>query len=199
MSLNKQPKLDAKYWENRYQTNDIRWNLGAVSPPLKTYFDQLTNKSLRILIPGGGNSYEAEYLHYLGFANVFVADLSLTALQNFKNRAPDFPESHLINKNFFDLNGKFDLIIEQTFFCAINPNLRPKYVEKMHNLLLPEGKLIGLLFNCELNADKPPFSGFKKEYVKLFGTKFNIELIEDCYNSHPSRQGRELFIKLALK
>lgn len=30
--------------------------------PLKVYFDQLTNKDLKILIPGGGNSHEAEYL-----------------------------------------------------------------------------------------------------------------------------------------
>ena len=192
-------KLNADYWDNRYKNFDDRWDLGEVSPPLKAYFNQLTNKNLKILIPGGGNSHEAEYLHQSGFANVYVIDVSKTALKNLKKRVPDFPENHLINEDFFKYGEKFDLIIEQTFFCAIHPKLRKNYVEKIESLLLPEGKLVGLLFNCELNSDKPPFAGYKKEYTELFHKKFNIVLMDDCYNSHHSREGRELFIKLTLK
>ena len=192
-------KLDATYWDNRYKKFDDRWDLGEISPPLKAYFDQLTNKNLKILIPGGGNSHEAEYLYKLGFTNIYVVDVSKTAFQNFTKRVPNFPKTHLIHKDFFELTDKFDLIIEQTFFCAINPDLRSKYVEKVYNLLLPEGKLVGLLFNCELNSDKPPFTGYKKEYLELFNKKFKIEIMEECYNSHYTREGRELFIKLTLK
>ena len=76
--------LSAKAWEHRYVTNDIGWDLGQVSPALKKYFDQLTNKELKILIPGGGNSYEVEYLFNKGFTNVFVIDLSKTAIENIK-------------------------------------------------------------------------------------------------------------------
>ena len=59
--------LSEEFWENKYKTNKIGWDLGEVSPPLKTYFDQLENKGLKILIPGGGNSYEAAYLFKKGF------------------------------------------------------------------------------------------------------------------------------------
>ena len=38
-------------------------------------------------------------------------------------------------------------MIEQTFFCAINPELRTKYAQQSSNILNPKGKLIGLLFN----------------------------------------------------
>jgi thiopurine S-methyltransferase len=76
--------LSSKAWDNRYLNTDIGWDLGEVSPPLKAYFDQLENKALSILIPGGGNSYEAEYLFKKGFQNVFVIDLSKTALDNIK-------------------------------------------------------------------------------------------------------------------
>ena len=79
--------LSSKAWDNRYLNNDIGWDLGEVSPPLKAYFDQLENKTLRILLPGGGNSYEAEYLFNNGFKNVFVIDLSSTALDNIKKRS----------------------------------------------------------------------------------------------------------------
>lgn len=127
--------LSASAWDNRYINNDIGWDLGIVSPPLKAYFDQLENKELKILIPGGGNSYEAEYLFKQGFKNVFVVDLSKTALNNLHNRIPELPNNQLINSDFFDVNDTFDLIIEQTFFCAIAPDLREKYAVKMKELL----------------------------------------------------------------
>ena len=190
--------LSESFWDNRYKNRDTGWDLGEISPPLKTYFDQLTNKDLRILIPGGGNSYEAEYLHNNGFKNVFVVDLSKTALNNIKIRVPSFPSAHLIHKNFFDLEMSFDLIIEQTFFCAIDPKLRPAYTAKASKLLNKEGKVAGLLFDDIFSNDKPPFGGCKTEYVDYFEPYFNISKMETSYNSHPKRGGRELFLK-ALK
>ena len=191
--------LSEKAWDARYQKNEIGWDLGAVSPPLKAYFDQLENKELKILIPGGGNSYEAEYLFQKGFKNVFVVDLSKTAIDNFKKRLPSFPIAQLILGDFFELNGSFDLIVEQTFFCAIHPSLRAKYVLKMQQLLTPKGKLVGLLFHVPLNKDKPPFGGSKKEYIDCFQTYFKISKMEPCYNSYPNRHERELFVKLLKK
>ena len=191
--------LSEKAWDNRYLNNDIGWDLGEISPPLKTYFDQLENKELKILIPGGGNSYEAEYLFHKGFKNVFVVDLSATAIKNIQERVPNFPSNQLIIDDFFELDNAFDIIIEQTFFCAINPELRQKYAIKMHQLLVPNGKLVGVQFNVPLNKDKPPFGGTKEEYVGYFKPYFQIEKMETCYNSHTSRQGREVFIKLVKK
>ena len=189
-------KLDAHYWDNRYIDNTARWDLGKISPPLKLYFDKLTNSDLKILIPGGGNSYEAEYLHKLGFKNVFVIDLAKTPLKNIKQRIPDFPVKHLITGDFFELNDTFHLIIEQTFFCALNPLLRPNYVEKMSQLLNTKGKIAGLLFDDILNKDHPPFGGTKKEYLNLFATKFRINTMETAINSDNTRKGRELFFEL---
>jgi SAM-dependent methyltransferase len=191
--------LSEKAWDNRYVNNDIGWDLGEVSSPLKAYFDQLENKKLKILIPGGGNSYEAEYLFKLGFQNVFVVDLSKNALENIKKRVPNFPTSQLILGNFFDIENSFDLIVEQTFFCALNPTLRGKYVIKMHQLLKSEGKLIGLMFNVPLNDNRPPFGGSKTDYLKLFKDDFSILKMEKCYNSVKSRAGRELFIHFQKK
>lgn len=191
--------LSEEFWEDRYINKDTRWDLGEISLPLKTYFDQLTNKDLKVLIPGGGNSYEAEYLHQQGFKNVYVVDLSKTALSNIKRRVPSFPSSHLIHKNFFDIKMSFDLIIEQTFFCALNPNLRPSYTAKAAELLYKNGKIVGLLFNVPLNTDKPPFSGNRTEYLDHFKPHFEILLLETSYNSHSTRSGRELFIMVQKK
>lgn len=35
--------LSEEFWDRRYQTNDLGWDIGAVSRPLKTYIDQLRN------------------------------------------------------------------------------------------------------------------------------------------------------------
>lgn len=189
-------ELNEEYWDNRYKTNEIGWDLGQVSPPLKAYFDQLTNKDIKILIPGGGNSYEAEYLHEKGFKNVYVVDVSKTALNNIQNRIPDYPKSHLIHDNFFNLDLTFDLIIEQTFFCALNPSLRPAYAVKTHELLSENGKLVGLLFKIPLNDSHPPFGGSKEEYLNYFQPYFQINTMEESYNSIEARSGKELFMIL---
>ncbi|MCH4552539.1 methyltransferase domain-containing protein [Aestuariibaculum lutulentum] len=190
--------LSESYWDDRYKTDNTGWDIGHISTPIKTYIDQLTKKDLKILIPGAGNAYEAEYLFHSGFKNVYVIDLSKTALDNIKARVPEFPESQMLHGNFFDLNDHFDLVIEQTFFCAINPELRFKYAEKIHQLLKPNGKLVGLLFDMPLNQTEPPFGGCESDYINYFSPYFNIEL-SPCYNSITPRHGKEFFIKMTHK
>ncbi|MCS6823259.1 MAG: TPMT family class I SAM-dependent methyltransferase [Cytophagaceae bacterium] len=191
--------LSKEYWENRYINMDIGWDTGAVTPPIKTYIDGLSDKNIRMLIPGCGNGYEAEYAFRKGFTNVHVLDIAITPLLNFKKRVADFPESQLLHKDFFTLTGSYDLIIEQTFFCALDPKLRKSYAQKMYELLAPEGVLAGLLFDDPLNTDRPPFGGSKEEYLMYFEPLFKVCIFESCYNSIPQRAGRELFIKLKKK
>ena len=189
----KKNNLDKAYWENRYLKLQIGWNIGYPSTPLKNYIDQLKDKTLKILIPGAGNSYEAEYLWNKGFKNIYVLDFAKQPLDNFKQRVHNFPEAQLLHSNFFDINDTFDLILEQTFFCALNPKLRTSYVEKMHQLLKPNGKLVGLLFNFELTESGPPFGGNLTAYQSLFKASFKIITLETSINSIKERQGKELF------
>ena len=187
--------LNADFWNERYTTGDTRWDLGAVSTPLEAYFDQLTDKGLEIMIPGGGRSYEAEYLHRLGFGHVHVVDLTGAPFADLLERCPDFPKDHLHVADFFIHAGRYDRIIEQTFFCALDPKLRPRYVERMHELLAPGGKLVGVLFNDPLNTDHPPFGGNAAEYRSLFSRQFPALSLEPCYNSIAPRAGRELWLE----
>ncbi len=169
-----------------------------VSPPIKSYIDQLRDTSLRILIPGAGNGWEAEYCWRENFKNTFVVDLSEKPLQNLKSRAPDFPDDQLLNIDFFKLQDQFDLIIEHVFFCSLHPDQRQEYALKMHELLKPGGKLVGVLFDFPLDDQQsdPPFGGSLQEYLTYFKPLFKIKTFERCYNSHPKRQGRELFMIL---
>lgn len=188
---------DKTYWSQRYETNNIGWNIGYPSTPIKEYVDQLTDKNLKILIPGAGNAYEAEYLFDNGFKNVHVLDVAVLPLNDFKKRNPEFPENQVLHEDFFEHTGYYDLILEQTFFCSIVPtdDNRERYFQHMHQLLNTGGTLAGLWFNFPLTNDmeKRPFGGNKKHYLNYLAPYFKVKTFKSCYNSIPPRQGNELF------
>lgn len=195
---------EAGFWQQRYEEDSIGWDMGQVSPPLKAYIDQLPEaaKDQAVLVPGAGNAYEVGYLHEQGFTNVTLVDFAPAPIKDFAERYPGFPVDKLICADFFGLSPKqyqFDWVLEQTFFCAINPARRDEYVRQMARLLKPKGKLIGLLFDKDFGRQEPPFGGTKEEYQERFATHFDIEIMEPSYNSHPARQGSELFIKMRVK
>jgi SAM-dependent methyltransferase len=189
-------ELDKDFWNNRYVGNQIGWDLGAPSTPLKDFIDTLQDKAIRILIPGCGNAYEAEYLHQQGFTNVFVIDIAPLALKGLQERVPEFPKDHLVLGNFFEHQSEYDLILEQTFFCALNPDLRTTYAKKMSELLTPKGKLAGVMFNHTLTEKGPPFGGSVEEYSGYFENYFEIKSLAPCENSIKPRLGSELWLEL---
>lgn len=186
--------LNKDYWDAQYQSNTIGWDLGQVSPPLKRYINTLTNKNCKILIPGAGNAYEANYLVSKGFQNITIIDIAPTVVESLQNTYSNTPQVSIILGDFFDHKGNYDLIIEQTFFCALAPFLRQRYVWKMHQLLAPKGKLAGLLFNRTFEKS-PPFGGSKEEYQLLFKEAFNEVQMEVCADSIAPRLGSELFFE----
>jgi methyl halide transferase len=194
-------KLDDGYWSERYLTKSTGWDLGSISEPIKAYAEQLENRNISILIPVCGNAHEAAFLLSLGFAKITLIDISKALIEDLATKfSKEISEGRceLIHGNFFDLEGKFDLIIEQTFFCAIDPSLRDDYVKKMAALLNPKGRLVGLLFDMD-KPDGPPFGGRFPEYEKRFSPFFDFKVFEPSYNSILPRSGSEFFVILLVK
>ena len=190
------PVLDAQYWNNQYVAKTTGWDLGMPSPPLAEYINGLGDKSLKILIPGCGNAYEAQYLLDLGFKNVTLIDIAPELVKILQERFAENANIRVVLGDFFEHEGEYDLILEQTFFCALPPFMREKYVQKMNQLLGDNGILAGLLFNREFEKQGPPFGGTSQEYQTLF-PKFGLEVIqmETAKNSIAPRANSEvLFI-----
>jgi len=192
-------KYNKTYWDEKYADNKTGWDIGYISTPLQSYFDQIKNKEISILIPGAGNAYEAEYLFNNGFRNVTIIDIAVQPLLNLKHRIPQIEDKFLVQEDFFDHKGSYDLIIEQTFFCALDPCLRVAYAKKMKELLKLDGKLVGVLFNRSFNHDGPPFGGSIVEYENIFIRYFNIRTLSTSYNSILPRQEQEVFINFEKK
>lgn len=191
-------KLNSEYWNNRYIQNQTGWDIGYANPIHIDYVLENINKSARILIPGAGSGHELSTLWNMGYTNVFAIDLSITAKKRFLETNPTFPDDHYIIGDFFELDEKFDLILEQTFFCAIDPKLRSQYVQKVHNILNTNGKLFGVLFAINFH-DGPPFGGDSEEYNALFSSQFSIQKLEKSYKSITPRQDKELIIEIMKK
>lgn len=190
--------VNQEFWENLYIAKDMGWDMGHVSPPLKAFIDTIEYKNQRILIPGCGNSYEAEYLLENGFTDVSIIDIAPTLVHNLKNKFANNSNITIFLGDFFEHQGEYDLILEQTFFCAIPPVLRQNYVSKMHQLLVNGGKLVGLLFN-KYFEDTPPFGGNQEEYELLFENHFDILKMELCPISIPKRANNEFIVEFKKK
>ena len=193
--------MSKEYWNNLYVKDETGWDIGFPSPAIKEYVDQLTNKDIAILIPGCGNAYEAEYLLALGFTNVTLIDIapSLTAALEKKFINELGKRIKVITRDFFNHDGTYNLILEQTFLSALHPSVRPLYVDKMHALLVKGGHLTGVLFGQVFEEEGPPYGGTLQEYKLMFSKKFKIKKLEPCYNSIERRKGSEVFINLIAK
>jgi len=190
--------FEADFWTHKYQHEDLGWDVGYASNPLKAYFDQIREQDSKILIPGCGNAYEANYLLESGFTDIHILDFSHFLIDQLK--AYFYPQyQHRLSihcEDFFAHKGQYDLIIEQTFFCSLKPSYRPDYVRKMHELLVNKGRLAGVLFTFPLTNEGPPFGGSIEEYQQHFAPYFNILALEPCQTSIAPRMGNECFMIL---
>lgn len=187
--------MNAEYWNNRYETERTPWDLGQLSPPLKTIIDNVEDKNTAILIPGAGSGYEVDYLLQQGFQHVTVIDLAPLAIARLHERVGNVPALTTITGDFFAHEGQYDLILEQTFFCALDPALRPAYVQHMYDLLNPGGRLTGVLFGIVFPFAGPPFGGSAEDYRGLFEPVFEQVRLEPCERSVKPRLGSEWWLE----
>lgn len=195
MSESSGPFLNAQYWEQRYKEGNIPWNTGTVTPALINFLADYP-RDTSILIPGVGTSREGIELAKMGFTNITFNDFSSHALDLLREDMDKEGFGNLFQYSpgdFFELQGEYAIVLEQTFFCALDPSLRASMVKKVYELLLPGGLWFGVLFRTEFDRPGPPFGGTEKTYKELFSKILNIEKISICKGSIPPRDGNELF------
>jgi len=190
-----QKNSEEVYWSERWADGKTGWDIGYPSPALIEYARNNIPKDAKVLIPGAGNGYEVETLFKEGWKGIHALDISAHPLLQLKERCHEIPSDQLIQADFFEYEGKFDYIIEQTFFCSFLPDMRKAYIQKMHDLLVSKGRLAGLLFDIPLDLKGRPFGGTEKEYRELFQMKFEVVSMQPATNSIPPRMGNELFFE----
>lgn len=189
--------LSPDAWNSRYQSGDTPWDLSGPTPEFKRLLDEgnLPPRG-RVLVPGGGRGYDAVLFAERKF-EVDLVDFAPQALEAALIEAARQKLTVFVyRQDFFALPElpyhacSYDIILEYTFFCAIDPALRPAYVKTAAALLKPGGLLVGLFFPLEMDKPGPPFVVSEKEVRELFAADFEIT-IEKPQMSIKARAGRE--------
>ena len=182
---------DPNYWRERYRTAQTGWDLGGANAGLLAAATTYFRPGHRILIPGAGRGHEAEALWRRGYREVYVCDWAEEAFVTLRRSGALPGADRLIVGDFFALDGDYDGILEQTFFCAIDPARRAEYVKQCARLLRPGSRWVGVLFDRDFEGG-PPFGGTRAEYRELFSERFDVESLGRFGGSIAPRRGTEL-------
>ncbi|MHB8422268.1 MAG: methyltransferase domain-containing protein [Leptospirales bacterium] len=194
---------DRSFWNQRYLDRNTGWDLGQVAPPfIRLVESGAMSAGEKVLIPGAGRCHDGIYLAQKGL-KVTCVDFAAEAVREAREAASRAGVAlTVIEEDFFNLDplvlGQFDILIEHTCFCAIDPFMRGAYVEKAYQMIRPGGMLIGL-FYAHGREGGPPWTTSEEEVRTLFGKRFDLLdlAISDC--SIDSRKGEELLGRLVRK
>jgi hypothetical protein len=87
--------------------------------------------------------------------------------------------------------GTFDTWIEHTFFTALPPELRPRYIAAAAALLRPGGLILGVYLRGEEEGG-PPFAVTERQLRALVAPAFRVVTLELAANSTGRWAGRAL-------
>jgi len=163
-----------EFWTVRYSAGKTPWDFGGVPSALKSFLERSSVPG-RVLIPGCGSGYEIQAFHAAGY-DVSAIDFSPAAVEQAKRLLGDLAERVILGDFFTHDFGqrRFDLIYERTFLCSMTPARWPEYLNRMADLLLPGGKLIGVFLYGQRLSSGPPFPLTEPEAEQLFKKRFEL-------------------------
>ncbi len=186
---------DPSFWEDLYQRGEGGWDLGEATPPLARWaaeHPQLVDGK-RVLVIGCGRGHDARMLARAGgvvtavdFAADAVADARALA-------AKEGVAMEVWQADLFELPlrpERYDLCVEHTCFCAIDPARRAEYVEAVRGVLVDGGHLVALFYAHD-RPGGPPFTTDDEELGRLFAPRFVVEHREIPADSIERRRGHE--------
>jgi SAM-dependent methyltransferase len=168
-------RLMPKDWNAAYECNDTPWDKGEAAPPLREF---LARQPLlgRVLVPGCGLGHDVRLLAAQG-ADVVGLDIAPRAVQ----QAQAFP---VVGNVCFELadflqlparhHAQFDVVVEHTCLCALDPGQRVAYVRAVQQALRPGGHYLAVLFRevPDYRGEGPPHPISTDQIEALFGTAF---------------------------
>ncbi len=168
-------RLSSVAWDERYRAREMAWDMGRAAPPLERAAKSMNLLGKRVLVPGCGRGFEARLFAALR-AEVTAVDFSAVALRE----AAKYPGGSIeyVQADARQLprawTHRFDVAVEHTCFCAIDPKDRARYLAELHRVLKPSGVLLGLFFIDFVDPDGPPFGIYQQPLRELLAPYFDV-------------------------
>ena len=183
------------YWDQIYQAGRAGWDLGGPTPALHRLLAGGEVAPGRLIVLGAGLGHDAREFARQGFT-VTAVDFTDAAVEGMRSLADPAAPVEIVQADIFalpaELDHTFDVVLEYTCFCSINPARRPEYADLVARLIKPGGAYIALLFPLDQHKGGPPFSVSADEAVSLFRKrKFRLRRRETPEDSVWQRRGLE--------
>lgn len=185
-------------WQEAWEEQRTPWDAGQSAPALVELVEAGDLPAGQALVPGAGSGYDVLTLAAPNRRAVGL-DLATGARRRFAQlrdeKGVPAEQAEMVVADFFDWqpDEPFDLIFDYTFLCAIEPEMRPRWVERIDELLAPDGELVTLIFPVvdKDPDDGPPYPMSPELLESLLEPHLNAHYLEPVEHSHPGREGKE--------
>ena len=167
-----------EFWQSLYETGRTGWDLGGPTPVFRRLLDERRLSPGHMVVVGAGRGHDARLFARNGF-QVTAIDFAPAAIRHLHERNDPSAPVAIVSGDIFNLNpvlyGKFDYVLEYTFYCAIDPQRRGAYAAVVEALLRPGGRFVGLAFPLDSGQrdafDGPPYPVNPDELVALMESR----------------------------
>ncbi|MGB1698692.1 MAG: methyltransferase domain-containing protein [Nannocystaceae bacterium] len=198
---------EAEGWNTRYEEGRTGWDLGTAPPSLlreiaaamERHAARGVERPLRVLVPGCGRGHDALAWAQAG-AEVVGLDFAALAVAEATKLAAEtglivrYLEANVLALDP-SLHGAFDVVWEQTCFCAIPREARRAYAISMTHALDQGGEFVGVFWNHG-NEGGPPFDVTAAHVREAFQGLLEERALEAVADSIPARNP-EFIMRLA--
>lgn len=197
------------YWDDAYREERDGWDMGTPTPVfadiLKRHGMDFTGMGAadfarhghepRVLIPCSGRGYDALLFAEHGW-NVTAVDFAVEPMQWLRTESERSKlDVEILQEDMFTLGrshpGAYDLLVEYTCVCAIDPARREEFVQFCAAVLRPGGCVMALLFPVDGRPGGPPFAIDVEEFKRQMSVAFDCVHESTPETSVTPRLGRE--------
>ncbi len=190
-----------EYWSDRYQQGKDGWELKGPSPVIVEGVPAILEKHVSIknvIVPGCGRGHDAHWLASQGNWDVVGLDFAPEAVAAARTLyETDLEVAQRLGYEQADVfayakdnPGRFDLWVDHTFLCAIDPKMRDRYMQAAANCTKMGGYFVGVIFATGKTSG-PPWHCDPTEIADLAQPYFEVHSITKSEASVANRQGRE--------
>ena len=188
--------MDASFWLQRWNNNDIGFHRSDANPVLDTYFKELSlTKSSRVFVPLCGKTLDIAWLLSNGYrvAGVELVEMAIEQLFTELRVEPKISETgevkHYSAKNIdifvgniFDVSskmlGRVDAVYDRAALVALPEDMRNRYTTHLMEIT---DKAPQLLVSYEYDQNVmagPPFSVSNEEVNQHYRDRYDLTLIK---------------------
>ncbi|HEC13143.1 MAG TPA: thiopurine S-methyltransferase [Acidiferrobacteraceae bacterium] len=186
--------MDKRFWEQRWQNDQIGFHRGDVNPHLVAYVGRLgLGPGAKIFVPLCGKSVDMLWLQQQGYrvlgvefseiaVGSFFAESDLVPVKQTQSKFTAWRGGNIeiLRGNAFDLGEEdlagIDAVYDRAALIALPPALRRNYTRMLIEHIPKTAKMLMVSMEYpQSQMDGPPFSVHSEEIHGLFGDAFTID------------------------